>query len=134
MSRTLLILLLLFIATTAIPSGAMLALSTDGSAFHLSVSRLEGTPFTSYLIPGLVLSLVVGGSALVAMIAIIIRHQKARALALFAGVMQGGWIVVQVLLLGIVSNLQFLYIGIAIVIILLAWQWKVPQPMNQQSS
>ncbi|MFN7116569.1 MAG: hypothetical protein ACK4TA_07185 [Saprospiraceae bacterium] len=124
MIRVLLMLLLLFVAVSAIPSGIMLVTAPDGSALQMPVSMLEGTPFSNYLIPGIVLCVVVGGSALAALIAILIKHAKARLLAIFAGMMQGGWIVVQMWMLGMVANLQFVYIGAGAAILLLALLWK----------
>ncbi len=127
MIRILLIVLLLLVAISAIPSGAMLAFAPDGSMLQMPVSMLQGSPFSSYLIPGLVLCLVVGGSALAALVAIFIRHPKAKVLSILAGMMQGGWIVVQMLLLGILSSLQFIYIGAGAAILLLALFWKAPE-------
>lgn len=124
MIRLLLIILLLFVAISAIPSGALFMLSPDGSAFQMPVTLLKGTPFSNFFIPGLILCLVVGGSSLMAALAIVIRYNKAKQLALLAGVMQGGWIVVQIILLGIISNLQFIYIGAGGAIFLLALLWK----------
>lgn len=128
MIRILLILLLSFVAISAIPSGTMLVLAPDGSMLQMQVSLLKSTPFSNFLIPGLVLVLVVGGSALVALVAIFTQHSKAQVLALFAGVMQGGWIVVQMLLLGMLAALQFIYISIGAAIVLLALLWKQASP------
>lgn len=130
MIRNLLIGLLSIVALTAIPSGALLVLHPDGADFQMPTTVLRGTPFADFVIPGLVLGLIVGGSALAALLAIFLKRNKARQLALLAGLMQGGWIIVQMLLLGILSNLQFLYVGIgaAIVVLAISWKKEIQQP------
>lgn len=128
MIRIALIGLLFFVALTALPSGALLVLHPDGSDFQMSISMLEGTPFTNFVIPGLVLGLAVGGAALAALVAIFFKHPTAKVLAILAGVMQGGWIVVQMLLLGATALLQFTYLGIGAAIFLLALFWKTAPP------
>ncbi len=124
MIRNWLIALLSIVALTAIPSGALLVLHPDGSGFRMPLTVLAGTPFSDFVIPGLVLGLIVGGSALAALLAILLKRNKARQLALLAGLMQGGWIIIQMILLGILSNLQFLYIGVGAAIVVLAMYWK----------
>lgn len=124
MIRIVLIGLLLLVALTALPSGLLLMLYPDGSYFQMSLAMLAGTPFKDYVIPGLVLCLVVGGSALAALVAIFLKRDKARSLALVAGVMQGGWVVVQMLLLGAIFYLQFIYLGVGAAIFVLALLWK----------
>ena len=75
---------------------------------------LIGTPFTAYTVPALILGLVVGGSALVAGLLLLLRHPLAPVAALGAGLIQVGWIVGEVLLVGsepgIMLNLQVLYL------------------------
>ena len=67
---------------------------------------LAGSPFSSYLIPSLVLIVAVGGVHLVAAVRVWQRHPHARALSIGAGAILGGWIVVQVAIIGYVSWLQ----------------------------
>lgn len=124
MIRNWLIALLSIVALTAIPSGALLVLHPDGADFQMPLTVLTGTPFADFVIPGLVLGLIVGGSALAALLAILLKRNKARQLSLLAGLMQAGWIIIQMLLLGILSNLQFLYVGIGAAIVVLAMYWK----------
>src|SRR4051812_40725859 len=67
---------------------------------------LEGSPFSDYTIPSLVLGAVVGGSFLLAAIAVFGRWRNARLLATAAGVIVLGWIAVQVAIIGYVSWMQ----------------------------
>lgn len=124
MIRILLIGLLFFIAVTATPSGALLVLKPDGSTFQMSVLLLKDTPFPNFIIPGLVLCILVGGSALVALVAIFLKYKKARLFALLAGIMQSGWIIVQMLLIKVLAGLQFTYLGVGVAVFLLALLWK----------
>jgi hypothetical protein len=60
---------------------------------------LRGTPFHSYLIPGLLLAVVVGGSAAVATVLTLRRSGLAGSASVVAGIVLMGWIVGEVVLL-----------------------------------
>jgi hypothetical protein len=86
-----------FTAVTAAGGGIALMAGLESGRFPLG--WLEGTPFSSYVIPGLILAVEVGGSATVAAAATL-RTRHAGALAsLLAGVIMLGWIVGEVLIL-----------------------------------
>jgi len=67
---------------------------------------LEGSPFTDYFIPGLVLLIVVGGAFVVSAIAVFMELRIARHAALGAGVIVLGWLAVQMAIIGYVSWMQ----------------------------
>jgi hypothetical protein len=67
---------------------------------------LRGSPFQDYFVPSLVLFVVVGGSCLFSLIAVLARSSLARPSALGTGVILLGWIAVQVSIIGYVSWLQ----------------------------
>jgi len=67
---------------------------------------LEGSPFSDYFIPSAVLFVVVGGSFLLAAIAVFARWPIARHLAIGAGFVVLGWLAVQVAIIGYVSWMQ----------------------------
>jgi hypothetical protein len=67
---------------------------------------LAHSPFTSYLVPSLILFFVVGGSLLGASVAVLRKRRLARAAAITAGVILLGWIGIQVSIIGYVSWLQ----------------------------
>jgi len=78
----------MFVALTAILGGITVAIGID----KFPAAWLVGTPFRSFLIPGLILAVVVGGSALVAGIAAL-RRSVVRALAsIVAGAILLGWL------------------------------------------
>ncbi len=67
---------------------------------------LQGTPFSSYRAPSLILILVVGGAHSAAFVQVVRRAQRARASSLAAGAILLGWIGVQIAMIGFVSWLQ----------------------------
>lgn len=75
-------------------------------AIAVTDDTLDGTPFSSPTIPGLILLLAVGGSMAVATVALVRRAWWAALAAAGAGIVQMGWIVGQVAMLGYLSWLQ----------------------------
>ena len=117
-------LLLAFVALTSIVSGALLVASPDGSLFHMSTVILKSTPFSSFLIPGLILCILVGGSNLVALVFNLRSHPLRFNATIAGGIVLIGWTVVQMFLIGVSHWLQFVYLGIGLMILLLTWQLK----------
>lgn len=124
MFRIILILLELFLALTAFYGGGALMAKSDGSLLQMSTEWLQKTPFDNYFIPGLILALIVGGSAAVATVLLALQAPQARKSVLFSGLMLGSWISVQLLMVGFVSHLQSAYLALAIILLLLGWQYK----------
>jgi hypothetical protein len=78
----------LFVALAAIIGGITLAMGVD----KFPAEWLVGTPFRSYLIPGLILTVVVGGSAAVATIAALCRPAAGAVASMLAGAILLGWL------------------------------------------
>ena len=70
------------------------------------VEWLAGSPFTSYLIPSLILCVGVGGALAAAALAVFLRWRLARLAAFVAGLIVLFWIVAQVAIIGYVSWMQ----------------------------
>ena len=87
---------------------------------------LAGSPFSDYAVPSLMLFVIVGGSFLVATVAVLGRARKARASALTAGALVLVWIAVQVAIIGYVSWMQAATAIGGLFILLLAW--ALPKP------
>ncbi|MCK7494082.1 MAG: hypothetical protein MZW92_24760 [Comamonadaceae bacterium] len=81
---------------------------------------LAGSPFTSYLIPSVVLVVVVGGSHLMASVRVWQRHREARRLSQLAGMILIGWITAQLAIIGFVSWLQLAMLVAALLELALA--------------
>ena len=106
---------------------ALGALSAFGGGIYgmrgapdVPVSWLEGTPFTSYVVPSAILFVVVGGTLLFASVTTFVRARIAQQAAIAAGVILLGWIGAQVALLGYVSWLQPVTAIAGVVILALA--------------
>ena len=86
-----------FAAVTAVGGGIALATGLEGGRFP--AEWLKGTPFSSYMAPGLILAGVVGGSATVAAAATLRSRRAGGPASLLAGVVLMGWIVGEIRLL-----------------------------------
>jgi hypothetical protein len=112
--------LLAFQGISAIGGGAAFLADTSGAVAGMGTEVLAGTPFTTYLWPGLLLSLGLGVPALVAAVGV---HRRGRSrlaeplervtgyhwswsVSLLLGLALMAWIVVQVLLITERSALQ----------------------------
>jgi hypothetical protein len=113
-----------FVALTAIVSGGLLASYPEGSVFSMSTGLLKGTPFNNFLVPGIVLCVIVGGTNLIAVILNMQTHPLRYNWSIAGAVVLIGWVVVQMLLIAVLHWLQFVYLGVGIMILLLSWQLK----------
>lgn len=91
--------------------GGVLGVAVNGAGVPLTT--LEGTPFTSFVIPGLILGLVVGGTQGLAAIAVQRRHHYGPLAAAIAGFGMVIWIFVEVAIIGY-SWLQAVYLALGI--------------------
>lgn len=79
--------------------------------------QLQGTPFSDYTIPGLILAIVVGGSSLVGAVTVFLHRELAVLCSAAAGLILAGWIIGEVILLApfaITWQLPFLAWGLVI--------------------
>ena len=129
-------LLTAFIALTAIGGG--IALLTGAEANRIPIEWLDGTPFKDYTIPALLLAIAVGGSSLVACLAILMGRNVGTPVAMLAGLIMMGYIVVEALILKQVppgpTPIEYLYFGLGLAIVLLAaYIWLAEYRQNRQS-
>jgi hypothetical protein len=110
--------LLLFLAINAF-AGGYYGLA---GAKNVPTEWLKGSPFQNYFVPSLILFVCVGGSALIAAIAVLMQHQMARKAAFTCGAIVLVWLAVQVAIIGYVSWMQPTTAVAAILILLLTWQ------------
>jgi hypothetical protein len=75
---------------------------------------LQGRPFRSYFIPGLILCVVVGGSQLAAAFVLIWRRAAARTICLFAGIIFTGWMIGELKLIGFQAPIQVWFSALAL--------------------
>ena len=112
--RLTLLLVQAFVALTALAGGAVLMISALSEGFSSSWTPpseyLEGSPFSSYLVPGLILAVVIGGGHVFAF-AELERHRPwALLAAAAAGFALLIWIFVQMAVIPF-SVLQAVYFG-----------------------
>lgn len=120
--KSILFILIAFVAVTSAVSGLLLFFNPEGSLFQLQAGLLEGTPFNDFRLPGLILALLVGGINALAVFFNLQRHRRRYQWAMAGGFILCGWVTGQWLLLNQLHWLQFLYFGIGILIILTAYQ------------
>lgn len=129
--RAVLVVLDVSIALSAIAGGVALATGVEGDRFPLEV--LRDTPFGSYVLPGLILAVCVGGSATVAVAAALRKPPFFALTSVFAGIVLMGWITGEVLILPPVmrSSVEaaFFVLGLLITAFaLLVWAQEHRQP------
>jgi hypothetical protein len=101
--------LLLFGAVSAF-AGAVLAFNATSAGVPLEF--LAKTPLTSFVVPGLILGIVVGGTQSVAAIALLTRRRSALLWGAVAGFGMLIWIFVEMAIIETYSWLQSLYFGL----------------------
>ncbi len=111
-----------FIGLSAIQGG--IALLRGAFDQWVPVAWLAGTPFSDYTIPGLVLVIVVGGSALLAAATVFIHREWAVLVSVLAGLLMVGYLVVEVVSLDskvgnvlpsvLVPQLLYFVLGLAV--------------------
>jgi len=84
----------------AIAGGLALMLGPRGEIMPLPLSALEGSPFDTYLVPGLILFGVLGLGSLAAALLVWLRHPLAPVSAIVVGVVLLIWIAVEIAIIG----------------------------------
>jgi menaquinone-dependent protoporphyrinogen oxidase len=96
----------LAISLMAVGGGLALVAAPDGALLGMPPTTLEHSPFTSFLVPGLLLLIVIGGGHLLAGLLVARRSPVASAAAFAAGFALVTWIVVQMAMLRTVNPLH----------------------------
>ena len=118
--RAVLVFLAGFLALSAIPGGITLL----AGFYAPPLEQLEGSVFSSFLVPGLALLVVVGGSALLALVLLVRRSHIGPVVAGFAGAFVMAFEFVEVLAIGSPPGpafvMQVLYFGIGLGLVCLS--------------
>jgi hypothetical protein len=107
----------IFNAVSAIGGGASLVTGT----LPVPEALLQHTPFSSYVIPGLFLGVIIGGSALAGSIALLAHARRSRLISAAAGVIMVGWIAGETILIRGFSALQGLYLLTGLLVAVGSW-------------
>ena len=116
----------------ALGGGLVLKIAPRGEIMPLPLSALAGSPFDTYLVPGLILFGVLGLGPLVAARLAWLRHPLAPTAAFVVGAGLLIWVAVEVAFIGYSSEppLQAIYgiLGVAIVLVSVRWLVGVGLP------
>lgn len=124
-TRTALIAVEVFVAGGAVFGGIGLIADTLG----MQADWLSGTPFSSWVWPGIFLLLIVAVPMVIAAIGEWSRQGWAYAVSLMAGAALVGWIVAQWLVIGKYFFLQPTMLGAGLLVLLLAWLAHRGEPL-----
>lgn len=91
------VLLLLFLGFGGLYGAWMLISDPSGGNFEWSLSLLDGTPFSSFLIPGIILALSNGILPLFVAITLVLKTRYSGCLLLLQGGVTIGWLTAQLI-------------------------------------
>lgn len=98
---------------------------------NIPVSVLEGSPFTDFTAPALILGFVVGGSALAAAVMAAFGPVRLGAFAsAAAGSITVGWLTVEIAMIGFGSWAQAAYLLVGMAMIGLSGLWFLTEPAD----
>lgn len=122
----------------AIGGGLVLIVAPHGEIMPLPLSALAGSPFDTYLGPGLILFTVLGLGPLVAAWLAWGRHPLAPFAAFIVGVALLTWVAVEIAIIGYSNEppLQAIYlvVGAAITVVALGWLAESGLPRQRRSA
>ncbi|MGD8415386.1 MAG: hypothetical protein PVF33_14185 [Candidatus Latescibacterota bacterium] len=113
-----------FVGVGAVGGGLGLILEPGGSNLGIPLELLDNSPFSTYLIPGVVLFGVNGLGSLVGAAASFKRYRYAAETALVLGVFLVVWILLQIYWFAGMHWLHALYLGLGILEFALGWSLR----------
>ena len=120
----------IFLSVGALFGGGALVLGPKDEIIPLPISALDGSPFDSYFVPGLILLGVLGVGPLAAAVLGWLRHPVAPLAAFAVGVALLIWLGVEIVIAGYTNDppLQpfYLLLGAAIIAVSLRWLTSLP--------
>ena len=117
-----------FLGLGALFGGGAFILAPDGHLLGMPTTLLAGSPFPSYLVPGIVLFTLIGLAPLVAATIAVRRQALAPLAAVAVGLTLIGWVSVEMVVLAGLGSLAwalYLVLGACIAAIGVAW-WRAP--------
>lgn len=112
-----------FNGLSGLAGGFGLITNPDGEALAMTTEWLQSTPFSNFLIPGIVLFTFNGLGNIAGFIATLRRHEKAALVATAFGAIMMVWIVAQVSWIGYKSFLQPLYFSTGLLQFVTGFLW-----------
>lgn len=111
----------LFIGLGAVGGGLGLILKPSGANLGIPLELLKNSPFSTYLVPGIVLLMVNGLGSLVGAAASFTRYRYAGETAMALGVFLVAWIILQVYWIAAFHWIHALYLGLGLLELVLGW-------------
>lgn len=111
-------------STGAFYGGLSLIRYPDGRGLQLDLALLQHSPFSNYLVPGMLLILFNGVLSALVLWMLLTRRPAAAQGIMLQGLILGTWILVQVMMIRVVFILHFIFLLIAIVLLLLGFLLK----------
>jgi len=111
----------LFIGIGAVGGGLGLVLEPNGANLGMPQEMLNNSPFSDFLIPGIVLLIVNGLGSIAGSVSSFRLTQYAAEIALSLGAILVAWIIIQVYWIHPVHWLQALYFSFGIIELVLGW-------------
>lgn len=116
-ARTIALVLLFFLGISALIPGIFMVMDPAGTGMGLPLDLLDHTPFTDFLIPGIILGLIIGILSLVFGILVYKNHRFQAWMILFQGVVLCIWLTTEILMGVFFALLTLPYYLIAILLI-----------------
>lgn len=105
----------LLVGLSAVIPGVMLVIYPSGELLQAPLEMLNGSPFKSFLIPGIILLVVNGGCQLIAAILTLRHHSLSSLVGAVFGIGLMIWIFIQVNMIGGKHILQYSYFFIGVI-------------------
>lgn len=103
-----------FVGLSGVAGGIGLVSDPSGLNVGMSIEILADTPFSNFLVPGLVLLAINGLGSLLGSFLTLTQRPFAAKAAIALGILLIAWIVIQVYWIGLVHWLQPLYLGLGV--------------------
>ena len=123
----------IFLGLGALFGGGLLILAPDGRLLGMPANLLTGTPFQSFLVPGICLFVFVGIAPLLAAAMTLRRQVIAPLAAVAVGLMLMGWIASEMVALAGIGSIAwafYLVLGTSIAAVGLVW-WRSSRAPNE---
>ena len=122
--KTILFTLNSVIAVTSVMAGLFMISNPNGNYLGLTPAMLDSTPFKDFLIPGILLVIFVGSINLIAIYTAFSQNTNMYNWAIAGGLVTAAWIIVQMILIQDLHWLQFVFLGVGLLVALIAYQLK----------
>lgn len=108
--------LLIFVAVGALYAGYSFITNPSGAGLGMNTAYLSHSPFSDFLIPGIVLFVVNGVFNVVAAIAVIKKVKKYPCFIIMQGILLSGWILVQAIMVRDIAIQHLLFFSMGVIL------------------